>query len=263
MKDAPAGMDAVADAANGATADAADGAAADAADASDGDGGCGDTMTDPNNCGRCGHGCCGGVCQAGTCHALPIVSNSAGASGIAVDSTNVYWIGAAVWKCAVTGCNNTPTQLARFGVPTPIGVASDGTSVYFTALSEVMQCAIGGCQNAPTVLATNLNTASAIAIYGGDIYFTDEGTGDVMSCPSSGCGGAPTMLVTGSAAGRSVAVDANYVYWGNAQGVAAVPTGGGPVIQLDSSGWSSIAIDDSCVYFTNYDTGTVSVVAKP
>ncbi|HEY4013927.1 MAG TPA: hypothetical protein VGM06_11360 [Polyangiaceae bacterium] len=56
--------------------------------------------------------------------------------GIAVDAQNVYFatatysaLSGAIWKCAVGGCNGSPTQIAPAAIPW--GVAVDGTSVYF------------------------------------------------------------------------------------------------------------------------------------
>ena len=50
-----------------------------------------DTSTDPDNCGRCGHGCQGGSCQEGACQPVTLASGQGYPFAIAVDAASVYW----------------------------------------------------------------------------------------------------------------------------------------------------------------------------
>ena len=73
--------------------------------------------------------------------------------------------------------------------PNPLGIASDGSYVYFTNLGagatlaqrtngSVMACPVGGCSAAgPMVLASGQHNANAIALDADAVYFTTAGLG--------------------------------------------------------------------------------------
>jgi hypothetical protein len=52
----------------------------------------GDLQSDAKNCGACGHDCGAAACTAGLCAPTEVAKGSA-AGAIAVDATNVYWLG--------------------------------------------------------------------------------------------------------------------------------------------------------------------------
>src|SRR5262249_54432682 len=54
-------------------------------------GSCGDTTSDPENCGKCGHSCLGGQCVQAACSPVVIVTGAIQPRAVAVDSTYVYW----------------------------------------------------------------------------------------------------------------------------------------------------------------------------
>jgi hypothetical protein len=59
-----------------------------------------------------------------------------GAYKIGLDASYVYWsAGTSIWKCAVGGCGNSPTQVAT-GADGLIGV--DSTAVYYFTSGGVM-----------------------------------------------------------------------------------------------------------------------------
>ncbi len=172
------------------------------------DGGCGDPLTDPHNCGACGHDCLGGACDAGACVPLPVGVLATGQFSpiaMAVDGTSVYWLdwgasissegggglptvevfAAQVVKCAVGGCGNRPTVLATLSLPTPFpsaiaggiptspsALAVDATNVYWTEQTAVRACAIGGCGCSPTTIATGVNQPPGVAAAAGSAFWT-------------------------------------------------------------------------------------------
>jgi hypothetical protein len=72
-------------------------------------------LSDPRNCGACGHDCLGGACQGGACQPFRIGMLDASATSIAVNDAGVYWVvqnGNAVLECPPQGCTGKPAILA-------------------------------------------------------------------------------------------------------------------------------------------------------
>jgi hypothetical protein len=210
------------------------------------DGGCGDPMTDPHNCGGCGVDCGGGACDAGACVSMPagvLATGQLRPIAIAADGTNVYWLtagasfssmlgvhvlGAQVLACAATGCGNRPTVLATYppgpglitgGTPrSTAAIAVDATRVYWTDQESVRACAIGGCGCAPTTIAGSLWQPPAVTAAGGNVFWTEWAhgapyTGTVSTCATAGCGSGPTVLATGQGGSLGLTADDEHVYW--------------------------------------------------
>jgi len=211
------------------------------------DGGCGDPMSDPHNCGGCGVDCDAGACEAGACVPMPAGALATGQLrpiAIAADGTNVYWLtagatdnfgkmgikvfGAQVLACAATGCGNSPTVLTTyppaFGLitgGTPVAtsaIAVDTTRVYWTDQKSVQACAVGGCGCTPTTMAVGLWQPPGVTAAGGNVYWTEWAhgspyTGTVSTCPTVGCGPVPTVLATGQGGPLALTADDQHVYW--------------------------------------------------
>ncbi|HEY6459074.1 MAG TPA: hypothetical protein VIY73_02955 [Polyangiaceae bacterium] len=255
MRDASTGNDATADAPTLFPTDATDASDAGSAEFSCApassffDGGCGDPLTDPHNCGACGVDCDGGACDAGTCAAMPagaLATGQLGPIAIAADGTNVYWLttgaqdsfgkagvkafGAQVLACAATGCGNRPTVLAtyapQFGIGPPTGgtptsvaaIAVDATRVYWTDQQSVHACALGGCGCAPTTIVASFWQPPGVAAAGGRVFWTEwahgaPNTGTVSTCAATGCASGPNVLATGQGGPLALTADDAYVYW--------------------------------------------------
>jgi hypothetical protein len=73
---------------------------------------------------------------------VPLVTGQIDLAGLAVDSTNVYWVASsssatagAVLTCPVAGCGAGPLVIAA-GLNQPHGIALDNAYVYFTTLGD-------------------------------------------------------------------------------------------------------------------------------
>jgi hypothetical protein len=237
------------------------------------------TCTDPNNCGGCGNACSGAnaYCSGGSCAScaspltsgrclVPLASGQSAPTGIAVDSTSVYWcndvLGGAVMKCATAGCPAGPTPLAA-AQSNPQSIAVDSTSVYWSTYSgTIMKCATTGCSGAPTTLASGQSNPT-VAVDSTSVYWTSGFGGTVMKCSTAGCPGGPTMLASGQNNPVPIAVDPTRVYWSSYNGSAVVscsiagcPSGPTTFASVQDSPWS-FATDSTAVYWTNHNGGTV------
>lgn len=210
-----------------------DGQAADGADAGCAGpliacaGKCVDTQSHPKHCGACAIDCQGGACHQGSCQ-------PAGA----------------------------PVVLAS-GQSAPMGVAADGTHVYWTNLTggEVQQCPAGGC-TAPVTLAAGNSSPSFVAVDGVNVYFTNQGgtVNVVPACNGSGSCGPPSVLASGQGKPYGIAVGGGDVYWTNlgdgsvakcaTSGCGNLPT----VLAVNQQGPRSIVTDGVNVYWTNRGT---------
>ena len=228
------------------------------------------TGADALNCGACDNDCGTAGCNAGQCTAPPGLTTLASGLGIllavAVDSAHVYFGGSAVGYVPVGG--GAPVTLASAGTVTSIAV--DAGYLYFTDGDDgtVGRVPVGG--GPKTLLASGFALPRAIAVSGGNVYFSDEadldadGSVNVVAADGSG---AVTAIAAGITGPEQLAIIGGSLYWtvaGPPGGVESWPLGGGAVVQL---GWGAlgsptgIAVDATHVYFTEGLVGDVQRVA--
>jgi hypothetical protein len=131
---------------------------------------------------------------------------------------------------------------------------------------------------AATTVSTGVDTV-AVAVDTNFIYWANDQGGTIQKAPITG-GPAQTIATSGGPGPWSIAVDANYIYWADQGKPAGQGTDGGPngsirVAPLDVSGGTQgtvlaespnpkwLALDNSCVYWSDPNTGNIYVVAKP
>ena len=160
--------------------------------------------------------------------------------GIAVESGVVYWTNytgttgpngnsyASVMSVAATG--GTPKTLTTStDAVGAYGIAVNAATIFFTAqnntgtATQVESIPLAG-STSPTILASAQQQATAIAVDGTNVYWTDNdpNTGSVSSIPQTG--GTPLVLATKSDTALGIAVDPSGLYY--------TASGGGRVWRL-------------------------------
>ncbi len=220
-----------------------------------------------------------------------MVASALSPTGLAVDATTIYWsdwgVGSEtdgeIMKVPIAG--GEITTLAS-GVRAPEGIAVDATNVYWPSgdfYSPIMKVAISGGAAAP--VTPSQDVPLSVAVFESNIFWTSKGTtldyhqldkGYVMKAPL--VGGTPIELATGQLRPRSIVTDGSYAYWTNQgdrdmESWDSVPNSGSVMraaadgselssVAAGQNGPHSIAIDETHIYWTNEDDGTVLSLAK-
>jgi hypothetical protein len=173
----------------GDTADAADaapaldGALADAA-------GCGDTLIDPHNCGRCGHDCLGGTCTASRCDALalgavplaPLDDIVVAGSQLFVASVTANTSQAGgVWRLSTTG--GLVERYSDMGLAHEVAVLGDTLYILVRDLAYDGAGQTGGLYACPTLgaapcapqLVAPADLAVGLFASGDAVYYAESG----------------------------------------------------------------------------------------
>ena len=238
---------------------------------------CGNTMTDPLNCGRCGHNCFKGMCQAGVCQPFALATGYLDTWDLAVDGTSVYFTNIydnTIFKVSKFDGSNALKIADQPDAFVPFGIAVDATSVYWTNRStsgEVRRCALTGCAaNTSTLLAT-ANNPTAVLVVGSSVFWAANGSGDITRADATD-GGNPLAIFPASAGANpyQLANDVSYVYaTDNQSGMTRrVPLGGGAAVTLANNGVtksSGIAVGAGGIYFTggSFTDGVVWRITAP
>jgi hypothetical protein len=226
-------------------------------------------------------------CTIGGCGEQPsaIASNRTLSPGsvrslaFATDGQNAYWTDetpldagaqSALVKCAVNGCNNSPTAIG----PGVQALAVHAGRIYWTEFRAlVSSCAASGCDTTQTQLwlAGNTPVVRAIAADDSGVYWSTGAKDSIMKCGLDGCSNSPTVLdpVDPMAADiEAVAVDRDNVYFADGN-----PAHAGMILSCPKSGCvgtpsvladglsspNSIATDGINVYWAEtgdtYDNG--------
>jgi hypothetical protein len=189
-------------------------------------GACTDTVTDPKNCGACGHDCLDTTCAGGLCLGTGVTSGTKPLH-LVVDAANVYFTDGDGTVNQAPSAGGTLVKLAS-GIGSPYGVAVDASFVYFTSQGTmaggftdgaVFEIPIGGAGDggAPTALATSRPRPQAVAVDGKQIYWLEPGAtsggGTLLSCPLGGCpANVPHVIYAAMDLPLGLALDAANVY---------------------------------------------------
>jgi hypothetical protein len=242
-----------------------------------------DVAADDAHCGSCSRDCVGAACVAGVCQPKVLSMHEAKPTGIAVDSSHVYWLDDGVTDGAGTlqrsaldgGARATLVQ----GRQHPLNLVLGASSAYWTEQGSYAAsfydgvvarvptdgtCAQPPCM--PTVLASSQFHPLGIAVAEPELYFTRYGDGYLVRLNTDATG--PLLLAMAQPAPADVTLAGGDAYWtdqgtqvmGYADGaVHRVPTGGGAVavVATGQNLAQGITTDGGSVYWVDTLAGTV------
>lgn len=232
---------------------------------------CNDTMSDPLHCGRCGHSCLGDPCAAGACVPTIVAALDAGAFGIAVDDTTLYFAqeregatpgkllkapkgghGAATVLIELSGRGLSPRDVVLdppYAVTTNDWSGSGAASVYRVP-------ADGGLAQ-PFAQACDADGNGGLAVDATSVYYGTNNGNVMRAGKSSDCG---QVLATGQPGLRQIAIDGTTVFFtndeGTSHGLVSVPKAGGAATSLASESFTTawgVLVDGTKLLVTTLD----------
>jgi hypothetical protein len=240
----------------------------DVVDAPEEEVGCGDTQTDPDNCGRCGHGCAGGVCVDGMCKPYKLATVWDGSWGMAVGETDVC---VAIQLNNLMTCVNKTSGVLQWtgdnlAVTQPSWVAMDETNVYWSnrvsTSGSIGVCKIAGCTT-PAKLIEPANRPNGIAVDATHVYWAETNGKTLKRAGKDGTGIEVIVSESLNFSPFLLALHGGYVYFSEraAGRVARVPRAGGAVQVLGSSpAPSKVAVTQDWVFWT--DSGSIGTIHR-
>ncbi len=221
---------------------------------------CGDSLSDPQNCGACAHSCLGGDCDAGTCMPVVLAKNATPPGFVAVDDHGVYWTlpdaDGGVMRIDKDGGSRAPlvSHVGALAITVHEGVVYYAGSIYLGMVPTD-----GG---APVTTLAPVFTDD-IAADATRVFSTSEGTTSIVMSHDLLLA---SSVETGNQGGGlgGIAVDATHVYFAISSGTirslnkTTLDVASSLPGQLSPEG---VAVDENFVFWTNNGNGTVQRAA--
>jgi hypothetical protein len=204
---------------------------------------CGDVITDPANCGSCGHACLAGTgCADGACPAVGVVYGLGDARLFAVAGDRLFYIDdflpnmpnvSSVGAVPVDGsaASTTLGMCADCGR----GLAGDASGFYWSVGPQIFR--VGPGETSFSTFFSPSAEPSPLVTDGAYVYWLD---GD-SARRTSEAGGAEELIVTDPSiqvAPWEIAVDDASVYWTDQHSVFRAPKAGGAAVKLAAAEFS-------------------------
>ncbi len=258
------GTDAGTDA-GGASAGAA-GAAGSAADAS-----CGDTTSDPKNCGNCGHTCLGGTCESSHCTSVTIatLSPSEQPTYIVSNGADIFFHSSlGVRRVAKDGLSQ-PATLSSSVTGGLRGLDRGGPWIYSAdSTGSVYRTPTTG--GAIEVLWSGSGTPETLTALGSYVYFADPKTDSIRRVIQTG-GAVETVTTVLGQNAYALASQGQVLYWARLNGMLAKldlsqptpsPAKFGDLLKTSSALHVAIAASATRVYWSFEGSASDSPVAS-
>jgi hypothetical protein len=155
---------------------------------------CVNTVSDANNCGRCGHSCGAGLCTAGLCQPVTVAPSVFFPVGLALTATSVYWTESQDFEdIELNGSINVaPLAGGSYSVVASqqndaTGIAANENGVFWTTQSDfsLTPALLGGLMwlpngaTTPIHLGANFNSPAAVTLTSTAVYWADDTTAAV------------------------------------------------------------------------------------
>jgi hypothetical protein len=225
--------------------------------------GCGNTQTDPVNCGSCGHDCLGGDCVLGKCQRIVLATGQTGPEYPVVDATHVYWTNASsVARVAKTG--GAVETLDQIGSQNE-GLAVDATHAFFADRVGHFIYRVPKAGGTATPIAQNQSVPQTVGLDAQYVYWASNGDGAIRRVLKGG--GTVEDLDTNQTGAYALAVDGTDVFWALTSGeVRKLSTASccavTPLASGVGAGVFSLAVDTTHVYWVSQSGSNVNRVAR-
>jgi hypothetical protein len=162
---------------------------------------CGDTTSNPQSCGRCGH-VCPGKCERSECTPVVLAAVTDTITALAQTPTEILYSTVdalndqgEIRRCAKSGCNQTASLVATD--TRPEGLSVDDTHVAWIGHTITngfaRSCTIATCASSGVSIPIASGQTAGITIAGGLVVYSDSSDLKLYSCPLAGCATQATL----------------------------------------------------------------------
>ncbi len=206
---------------------------------------------------------------------IPVTQGDAtynGARDVLVNGSFVYWTNTASGNIGRANTDGTGVNQSFItGLNTPSGLATDGTSLYWSNIvdlndgtSAIGKTALDGTGTPNKVFITGASRPIGLAVDAGFIYWANYGTRTIGRATIGG--GSPNQsFISLTKRPYGLAVNATHIFWANFEdnagtGVGRATIAGGGVTAAfipTGSAPTGLAVDATHVYWSNFTNNTI------
>jgi hypothetical protein len=223
----------------------------DAAKPDTGSTGCGDTFTDPENCGECGHSCLGGACSESICAPEVLTDKLNGPIAVVLGPTHAYVAentGGHIYRL-----NDAGLELIYDTKQAPTTLTMSGNRLYWGQQTSFLTTLIdGGDQH-----NVGVNNVEGILPDGDDVFCTAFQANEIQHRNAVLGGAPPDKIATNQNGPIGIAGNNTDLYWaissgGSSAGIGHAKRDGGgfSVLVANEDTPKAIRIHDSRVFWT-------------